>query len=70
MFSIIEKLNDTDLSGVFHCFSGSIKDAERIINLNNFYLGIGGVVTFKNSGLRPLISTTQNSQNPLAHTHA
>ena len=52
---IVEKMNDSTLSGVFHCFSGSIKDAERIINLNNFYLGIGGVVTFKNSGLADTI---------------
>ena len=48
---IVEKLNDKDLSGVFHCFTGSINDAKRIIGLGNFYLGIGGVLTFKNSGL-------------------
>lgn len=38
------------LKGVFHCFSGSDRQAEQIIDLG-FYLGIGGVVTFKNSGL-------------------
>lgn len=38
------------LKGVFHCFSGSKEQAEQIIDLG-FYLGIGGVVTFKNSGL-------------------
>ena len=48
---IVEKLNDKDLSGVFHCFNGSVNDAKRIIGLGNFYLGIGGVLTFKNSGL-------------------
>ena len=48
---IVEKLNDKDLSGVFHCFTGSVNDAERIIDLGNFYLGIGGVLTFKNAGL-------------------
>ena len=48
---IIEKLNDKDLSGVFHCFTGNIEDAQRVINLGNFCLGIGGVLTFKNSGL-------------------
>ena len=36
---IVEKMNDANLSGVFHCFSGNKKDAERIINLNGFYLG-------------------------------
>ena len=48
---IVENLNDENLSGVFHCFTGSVKDAKRITDLGNFYLGIGGVLTFKNSGL-------------------
>jgi len=48
---IIEKLNDTNLIGVFHCFTGNIQDAMRITDLGGFYLGIGGVLTFKNSGL-------------------
>ena len=48
---IIEKLNDENLRGVFHCFTGSVDDAQRVINLGGFYLGIGGVLTFKNSGL-------------------
>ena len=48
---IVEKLNDENLRGVFHCFTGSVEDAQRVINLGNFYLGIGGVLTFKNSGL-------------------
>lgn len=39
-----------NLKGVFHCFSGNEKQAKEIIDLG-FYLGIGGVVTFKNSGL-------------------
>jgi len=38
------------LKGVFHCFSGNLEQANQIIDLD-FYLGIGGVVTFKNSGL-------------------
>jgi len=48
---IVEQLNDSNLSGIFHCFTGNIEEAKRIINLENFYLGIGGVLTFKNSGL-------------------
>jgi len=48
---IIESLNDKSLRGVFHCFTGNLKDAQRVINLGGFYLGIGGVLTFKNSGL-------------------
>ena len=48
---IVEKINDECLSGVFHCFTGDVGDAKRITDLGNFYLGIGGVLTFKNSGL-------------------
>ena len=49
VIEIIEAENDENLSGVFHCFSGDLNQANRVINLNGFYLGIGGVVTFKNS---------------------
>jgi TatD DNase family protein len=42
------------LRGVFHCFSGNEAQAKKIIGLN-FLLGIGGVVTFKNSGLDKVI---------------
>lgn len=38
------------LKGVFHCFSGTAEQAKQIVDLG-FYLGIGGVLTFKNSGL-------------------
>lgn len=39
------------LKGVFHCFTGSESEANEIFELGDFKLGIGGVVTFKNSGL-------------------
>ena len=48
---IVESHNDNTLRGVFHCFTGSIVQAERVIDLKDFYLGIEGVITFKNSGL-------------------
>lgn len=47
---IISKYSQTGLTGVFHCFSGTPAQAKRLIQ-NGFYLGIGGVVTFKKSGL-------------------
>jgi len=47
---MILKNQKGNLKGVFHCFSGSLEQALRIIDLN-FYLGIGGVLTFKKSGL-------------------
>jgi TatD DNase family protein len=43
------------LRGVFHCFSGSYESAKEIINLD-FKLGIGGVVTYKNTGLQQVLS--------------
>tara|TARA_B100001250_G_scaffold154515_1_gene132755 strand:- start:596 stop:1375 length:780 start_codon:yes stop_codon:yes gene_type:complete len=54
-FDIIERLNDDNLTGVFHCFTGREEEAEKIIALGGFYLGIGGVLTFKNSGLAETI---------------
>jgi TatD DNase family protein len=47
---VIKKYKHTNLTGIFHCFSGSYEQAKKIIDLG-FYLGIGGVVTYKNSGL-------------------
>jgi len=47
---MVESLSDGKLNGVFHCYSGNLEQAERIIKLG-FYLGIGGVATFKNGGL-------------------
>jgi TatD DNase family protein len=41
--------------GIFHCFSGDFIQAEKILSLGNFKLGIGGVVTFKNSGLDKVV---------------
>jgi TatD DNase family protein len=40
--------------GVFHCFSGTVAQAQQLIALG-FYLGIGGVVTYKNAGLDKVI---------------
>lgn len=49
--AIVEEENGTDLRGVFHCFTGSAADAERIVALGDFYLGIGGVISFPRGGL-------------------
>jgi TatD DNase family protein len=43
--------------GIFHCFSGTIEQAEKILALKHFKLGIGGVVTFKNSGLDKVLES-------------
>jgi TatD DNase family protein len=48
--ALVRQLKDDRLTGIFHCFSGSIEQANEIMELG-FYLGIGGVATFKNGGL-------------------
>ena len=47
----IDILKEYDLKGIIHCFSGSLETAKEYIKMG-YYLGIGGVVTFKNSNLR------------------
>lgn len=46
--------NNEQLRGIFHCFTGTADQARRAIDLG-FYLGIGGVLTFKNSGLDKIV---------------
>jgi TatD DNase family protein len=50
VFSVLEEFSGQGLRGVFHAFTGTVNDAERAIGMG-FLLGIGGIVTFKNSGL-------------------
>ena len=57
VLAIIDELNDDNLSGVFHCFTGNEDQANHIINYGGFKLGIGGVVTFKNSDLNKILNT-------------
>jgi TatD DNase family protein len=54
IFEILSDLNDDRLRGIFHCFSGTLEQAHKVIGLG-FYLGIGGVLTYKNSGLDKVI---------------
>jgi len=49
VYKIVKEEQDGSLKGVFHCFTGDLEVAKKIIDLN-FYMGIGGIVTFKNSG--------------------
>ena len=47
---LLKPMSGGNLTGIFHCFSGNSTQAKQIIELG-FYLGIGGVATFKNGGL-------------------
>ena len=52
LVELIAQHHDENLRGVFHCFTGSVEQALRVAALEGFYLGIGGVVTYKNTVLR------------------
>jgi TatD DNase family protein len=49
-----EEKKDERLRGIFHCFGGSIEQAQKIIQLG-FWMGIGGVLTYKKSGLDEIV---------------
>ena len=55
IFEILDAEKCEKLRGVFHCFTGTLDQAKRAINLG-FKLGIGGVVTFKNGGIDKFIN--------------
>ncbi len=50
LLDIIEKEQDDNLIGIWHCFNGSMEEGKRAIDLG-LHLGIGGVLTFKNAGV-------------------
>jgi len=50
IFEILEDVKNDKLFGIFHCFTGSLEQAQQAISFN-MKLGIGGVVTFKNGGI-------------------
>ena len=51
---IVKEHQKGNLKGIFHCFSGTAENAKAIIDLG-FYLGIGGVLTYKKAGLAEII---------------
>lgn len=51
IFTILDELNDDNLTGVFHCFTGNVDQANHALSYGGFKLGIGGVLTYKKAGL-------------------
>lgn len=51
LYAVMDDYRGRGLSGVFHCFSGSEEEALKLLSFDGFYLGIGGVVTYKKSTL-------------------
>ncbi|MES2627380.1 MAG: TatD family hydrolase [Bacteroidota bacterium] len=56
VFEVLDRLNDERLRGIFHCFSGDTFQAKRALAYGGFKLGIGGVLTFKKSGLDVVVN--------------
>ncbi len=54
VLGVLKEEKDDDLRGILHCFTGNLEQAHKLIDLG-FYLGIGGVVTYKNSGLDKVV---------------
>lgn len=57
VYAQLEKEQDGSLTGIFHCFSGDAGEARKVIDAG-FYLGIGGVITYKNSTLSGVLEKT------------
>jgi TatD DNase family protein len=55
IFNLLKEYRGSGLTGVFHAFTGDTGQAEFIIDLG-LYIGIGGIVTFKNSGLDKVVA--------------
>lgn len=55
VYEIVKEEQDGNLKGVFHCFTGNLQEANKIIDLG-FLMGIGGIVTFKNSGQDKIVA--------------
>ncbi len=66
VFSVLEEFKGTGLKGVLHAFTGGIPEMDKALDLG-FKLGIGGIVTFKNSGLDAIIKEA-GVQNILLET--
>jgi TatD DNase family protein len=59
IFEILDEENDESLKGVFHCFTGNLEQANKILDYGGFKLGIGGVITYKNSGLTEVLNSVE-----------
>lgn len=54
---MLEQQTGPKVQGIFHCFSGNTQEADRVLALGTFLLGIGGVLTYKNSGLQKVLDS-------------
>jgi len=55
LFAILDQEWTPELKGVFHCYTGSVEQVKKILKYEQFYFGIGGVLTYKNAGLQEVL---------------
>lgn len=62
VFAALQPYQKSGLRGVFHSFTGGVAEAEQIIRLGGFKIGINGIATFKNGGVAEVVA-----QIPIQH---
>ena len=70
LLEVLTPLKDQLPGGIFHCFGGSAREAEELLAFDRFFLGIGGVVTFKKSTLPAVLETTVPLERIVLETDA
>jgi len=55
IFEVLDRKHDERLRGVFHCFTGSLEQARKVMSYSQFIMGIGGVLTYEKSGLAEVV---------------
>lgn len=56
LVDMMEHFRNDGLTGIFHCFGGSLEEAKELLSFEGFVLGIGGVLTYKKSALPEVLS--------------
>ena len=70
LLEVLTPFKDELPGGIFHCFGGSAREAEELLAFDRFFLGIGGVVTFKKSTLPAVLETTVPLERIVLETDA
>ncbi len=56
IFEVLDRMNDQSLRGVFHCFTGTLEQAQKVMSYGGFMMGLGGVLTYEKSGLDKVVA--------------
>lgn len=70
LLSVLRPRREALHGGIFHCFGGTADEARELLEFPDFYLGIGGIVTFKKSTLPAVLRTTVPLERIVVETDA